>query len=125
MSKTVRITTGNKIEDIDITWSMNAQEEAIGCGCSEIVRARGLVEMFLDDVPNGRVVMLVDESGIVKHRETNRAASDLYGFQEHGFAIAGDVIIGILRGPDFVPLDDMAETEKDRLMKKYTFLQEA
>ena len=63
MAKTVRITTDNRISVLDIPWNLDKWEAAIGADCTEIVRTKRMLDFFGE-----RIVMIVDESGSVKHR---------------------------------------------------------
>ena len=64
------------------------------------------------------VVMIVDESGLIKNRPDNPTASYLYGAEIHGCMIAGDVLFGIQKGPEILPPDD-AEAMKNFLMQQF------
>lgn len=99
MVKTVKITSENLISIVDLPgWSLEDQEKAIGADCTEKVRTQRMHDLFKDSV-----VMLVDESGKVKERPDNLVASLLYGMDQHGCTIAGDIIFGVLRGEDILP----------------------
>ena len=56
----------------------------IGCDWVEIVRPKNL--------PRG-IVMIVDEEGLMKENFINVAGSHLYGTEEHGEVIVGDIMI--------------------------------
>lgn len=64
-----------------------------------------------------------NESGIIKERPFNSAASYLYGADIHGCGIAGDVLFGIQKGPEILPPDDV-EALKGLLMQKFPGLSE-
>ncbi len=118
MAKTVKITTDNHISVVEIPWDVKAQGEAIGTDCTENVKTQRMYELFKD-----YVVMIVDESGLIKNRPDNPAASYLYGADLHGCTIAGDVLFGIQRGPEILPPDD-AEAMKNFLMQQFPGLSE-
>jgi len=99
MIKTVRITSENGISIVDLPgWSLEDQEKVIGADCTEIVRTQRMYDLFKDSV-----VMIVDESGKVKERPDNLVASLLYGADQHGCTIAGDIIFGVLRDANVLP----------------------
>ena len=102
MAKTVKITTDNLISVVEVPWDVEAQGEMIGADCTETVKTQRMYDLFKD-----YVVMIVDESGIIKERPFNSAASYLYGADIHGCGIAGDVLFGIQRGPEILPPDDV------------------
>lgn len=118
MAKTVRVTVDNKIEVLEIPWSLDAKGKAIGADCTETVKTQIMYDLFLD-----RIVMIVDESGAVKDREINPVASFLYGIQNHGVPICGDVLFARQDGPEINPLED-AELVKFFLKDKFPILQE-
>ena len=113
MAKTVKITTDNRISVVEIPWDVEAQGEMIGADCTQ-----RMYELFKD-----YVVMIVDDSGLVKNRPDNPVASYLYGGDLHGCTIAGDVLFGIQRGPEILPPDD-AEAMKNFLMQQFPGLSE-
>lgn len=113
MAKTVKITTDNRISVVEVPWDVEAQGEMIGADCTETVKTRRMYDLFKD-----YVVMIVDESGIIKERPFNSAASYLYGADIHGCGIAGDVLFGIQKGPEILPPDDV-EALKGLLMQKF------
>lgn len=118
MAKTVRVTTDNKIEIMDIPWRTDCQNQAIEAECTEIVKTQIMRDLFKDSI-----VMLVDESGVCKRRPMNRLASWLYGMQVHGCQICGDVIFGRIDGPHLKPLKN-AELVKFFLKDNFEFLEE-
>lgn len=119
MAKTVKITTDNRISVVEVPWDVEAQGEMIGTDCTETVKTQRMYDLFKD-----YVVMIVDESGLIKNRPDNPAASYLYGADIHGCTIAGDVLFGIQRGPEILPPDD-AEAMKSFLMQQFPGLSEA
>ena len=99
MVKTVKITSGNQISVVELPgWGLEEQEREIGADCTETVKTQRMYELFKDTI-----VMIVDESGKVKERPDNLVASLLYGLDQHKCTIAGDIIFGVLRGPDVLP----------------------
>lgn len=118
MAKTVRVTADNKIEVLDIPWSLDAKEKAIGADCTETVKTQIMYDLFKD-----RIVMMVDESGMIKDRPVNRLASWLYGFQNHGYAIHGDVLFARQDGPEINPVEN-AELLKFFLKDHFSYLEE-
>lgn len=118
MAKTVKITADNRISVVEVTWNVEAQGKMIGADCTETVRTQRMYDLFKD-----YVVMIVDESGLLKNRPGNPAASYLYGADIHGHIIAGDVLFGIQRGPEILPPED-AEAMKSFLMKQFPGLSE-
>ena len=107
MAKTVKITTDNKISIVDIPWTAEAKEKAICADCVETVK----------------VVMIVDESGIINNRPFNLAGSFLYGTQYHGAPIVGDILFGLQSGPEILPPEN-PEDIMHLLMMKIPELQE-
>lgn len=119
MVKTVRVTVDNKIEVLELPdWRLETTEKAIGADCTETVKTQIMLDLFKD-----RIVMVVDESGAVKNRPINSAASWLYGLQNHGYAIHGDVIFARQDGPDINPLEN-AELVKLFLKNHFPYLEE-
>lgn len=116
--KTVRITTDDKIKVIDIPWNLEGWENAIGADCTENVYTRIMYQLFLD-----RIIMIVDGSEAAKHRPVNKVASYLYGAQEHGSYICGDVLFARQNGPDTVPLEN-AELVKFFLKDHFRILED-
>lgn len=93
MAKTVKITTNSHISVVEVPWNVEAQGEMIGADCTETVKTQRMYDLLKD-----YVVMIVDESGLIKNRPDNLVASYLYGTDIHGCTIAGDVLFGIQRG---------------------------
>lgn len=118
MAKTVKITTDNCISVVEIPWDVESQGEMIGADCTETVKTQRMYDLFKDCV-----VMIVDESGHIKNRPDNLAASYLYGADIHGYTIAGDVLFGIQKGPEILPPDD-AEAIKNIMMQQFPCLSE-
>lgn len=119
MVKTVKITTDNKISVEELpNWSLGSWGKAIGADCTETVKTQIMYDLFREPV-----VMSVDESGLVKNREVNAVGSFLYGIQNHGTPIVGDIIFGLQNGPDILPLAD-AELVKFFLKDHFPLLEE-
>lgn len=119
MVKTVKITTDNKISVEELpNWSLGSWGKAIGADCTETVKTQIMYDLFREPV-----VMIVDESGLVKNREVNAVGSFLYGIQNHGTPIVGDIIFGLQNGPDILPLAD-AELVKFFLKDHFPLLEE-
>lgn len=119
MVKTVKITTDNKISVEELpNWSLGSWEKAIGADCTETVKTQIMYDLFREPV-----VMIVDESGLVKNREVNAVGSFLYGIQNHGTPIVGDIIFGLQNGPEILPLAD-AELVKIFLKDHFPLLEE-
>lgn len=120
MAKTVKITTDNEIYLVELSkWDIFTMEEAIGARCTEVVKTRRMLDLFQDSI-----VMIVDESGKVNNKPDNLVASILYGADEHGYTIAGDVIFGVRRGPNDLPPEN-PELLKFFLKDHFPMLREA
>lgn len=99
MAKTVKITSKNTIAVVELpSWDVETQGREIGADCTETVKTQRMYDLFKDTI-----VMIVDESGLIKKRLMNPVASYLYGADLHGSIIAGDVLFGVMRGPDILP----------------------
>lgn len=116
MAKTVKITTDNQIKIVDIPWGISDWETAIEADCTELVRTKIMYDLFRE-----HIVMIVDESGAVKEKAVNLVASYLYGSQNHGYCIHGDVLLGLQEGPDTRPLEN-AELVKFFLKENFPVL---
>lgn len=120
MVKAVKITTDNRISVVELpSWSLEAQEKEIGADCTETVKTQIMYNLFQE-----MVVMIVDESGGIKKLPENPVASFLYGVQNHGCPIYGDVLFGVQRGPDILPLEN-PELVKFFLKDHFKVLQDA
>ena len=73
MAKTVKITTNNHISVVEVPWNVEAQGEMIGADCTETVKTQRMYDLFKD-----YVVMIVDESGLIKNRPDNPAVWSRY-----------------------------------------------
>lgn len=120
MAKTVKITTDNKISVVDIPWTREEWYKVIGGGCDivETVKTQRMFGLFRTPI-----LMIIDEEGLIRGQELNLAASLLYGMDEHGWSITGNVIFGVPSGPDICPPED-PETIKKILMEACPFLEE-
>lgn len=105
-------------------------QEAEKAGMSDIDIALGIVTGELEDESEPdeyrdpvHGIMIVDESGLVKNREVNAVGSFLYGIQNHGTPIVGDIIFGLQNGPEILPLAD-AELVKFFLKDHFPLLEE-
>ena len=99
--KTVKITTENRISVVELpSWSLKNREKELHADCIETVKTQRMYELFGD-----MVVMLVDESGLIQNKPLNACASWLYGADQHGSFIVGDVLLGMQRGSDILPPD--------------------
>lgn len=109
----------NKISVEELpNWSLGSWEKAIGADCTETVKTQIMYDLFREPV-----VMIVDESGLVKNREVNAVGSFLYGIQNHGTPIVRDIIFGLQNGPEILPLAD-AELVKFFLKDHFPLLEE-
>ncbi len=114
--KTVKLATDDTISILELpAWNLDEWEKAIGADCTELVKTQLMLDLFGE-----MVVMIVDESGLCKGLPKNSVASFLYGC---GCPVAGDVIFGILDGPDITP-PTSAETLMQTLKFSFRFLKE-
>ena len=115
MAKTVKLTTDNKISVVDIQWDLDGWEKAIDAGCTESVKTQLMLDFFGE-----MVVMIVDESGFDKGLPENPVASFFYGC---GCPIVGNVIFGVMDGPNIKPPED-AGSLLQTLKHTFSFLKE-
>nr|DAN92180.1 MAG TPA: protein of unknown function (DUF3846) [Caudoviricetes sp.] len=117
--KTLKITTDNKISVVDVNFSdFKAIQQAIG-GYFEIVNTQKLRDYF-----KASVVMIVDEEGVIKDLPVNTIGCYFYNTSKHGCPIAGDMILGLLVGPDITGLGDRdAEQWMEKMLKDFPVLQ--
>ena len=117
--KTLKITTDNKISVVDVNFSdFKAIQQAIG-GYFEIVNTQKLRDYF-----KASVVMIVDEGGVIKDLPVNTIGCYFYNTSKHGCPIAGDMILGLLGGPDITGLGDRdAEQWMEKMLKDFEFLE--
>lgn len=85
--KTLKITTDNKISIIDLDFDHKSLREEVG-GYVELVRTQKLLDYF-----KTKVVMIVDEEGLVKNLPVNPMGCYFYDTNKHGNPIVGDVIL--------------------------------
>lgn len=117
--KTIKITADYKISIVDVDFDdYRSIQQAIGCDLFETVKTDLLVDFF-----NQPVMMLVDESGLIKGLKPNAVASYFYGFFEHGQVIVGDVIFAKPMGEDIVAPDDI-KWMKEKLIRTYVHILE-
>lgn len=114
MSKTLKVTTDNKISVIDIDYDdYRSFQKAIG-GYFETVRTRRMYDYF-----GQPMMMLVDEEGLLKELPTNQCGSWMYGTDTHGCRIAGDFVLAVpTEWGDLLPPDNPEEL-KERLIKDF------
>ena len=119
MIKTIKITVENQILVVELPdWSYKEKAKAIGAECHEIVRTQRMYDLFGDSV-----VMIVDDSGFIENKPMNLVASYFYGADEHGYTIAGDILLGVERSPYNFPLSH-PETRKRLLIERFPMLRE-
>ena len=108
--KTLKITTDNKISIIDVDVDDHkALRQAIG-GYVEAVHTGVMHEYF-----KAPVLMLVDEEGLIKNLPVNAVASHFYGYQKHGYVIAGDAIFAISLGEN---MTGFGERDSEQWLEK-------
>lgn len=118
--KTLKITTDNKISIIDLDFDHKSLREEVG-GYVELVRTQKLLDYF-----KTKVVMIVDEEGLVKNLPVNPMGCYFYDTNKHGNLIVGDVILGLLVGfdMDVIGLGDRdAEQWMEKMLKDFPVLQ--
>ena len=117
--KTLKITTDNKISVVDVNFNdFKAIQQAIG-GYFENVKALKLWDYF-----KAPVVMGVDEEGEIKDLPVNTIGCYFYNISRHGCPIAGDMILGLLVGPDITGLGDRdAEQWMEKMLKDFPELE--
>ena len=115
--KTLKITTDNKISIVDLDFDYESLKEEIG-GYFENVKTQKLWDYF-----KAKVVMIVDEEGLLKELPTNLLGCYFYDTDKHGSPIVGDVILGLMIGPDIIGLGDRdAEQWMWKLLNDFPFL---
>lgn len=118
MSKTLKVTTDNTIQVIDVDFDdFRSIQHAVG-GWAESVFTKQISKFF-----GGQVLLLVDEEGRFKGLLLNPAGSWLYGTPVHGYPIVGDFILACIRGEDFVAPDNLEEIKTQ--MMEFFHLKEA
>lgn len=89
-------------------------------GHVELVRTQKLLDYF-----KTKVVMIVDEEGLVKNLPVNPMGCYFYDTNKHGNPIVGDVILGLLVGfdMDVIGLGDRdAEQWMEKMLKDFPIL---
>ena len=100
MVRTIKITTGCRVSVTELLdWDLKERARELDAEFIEIVRTKRMHDLFRNPV-----VMMVDDSGLIRNKPVNPFASFLYA--EYGGIIAGDVLLGIQQGPDILPPDD-------------------
>lgn len=117
--KTLKITTDNKISVVDVNFNdFKAIQQAIG-GYFENVKALKLWDYF-----KAPVVMIVDKEGVIKDLPVNTIGCYFYNISRHGCPIVGDMILGLLVGPDITGLGDRdAEQWMEKMLKDFPELE--
>lgn len=116
--KTIKVTTDNVISVIDVDFDdYHSMQKEIGGGI-EPVKTQILFDYFKQPM-----MMIVDDEGLIKNLPPNPLGCYFYGFMIHGNPIAGDFILAVPVGEDFVGLVD-AELVKRKLMRDFQFLKE-
>ena len=117
--KTLKITTDNKISIIDLDFDHRSLREEVG-GYFETVKTQKLWDYF-----KAKVVMIVDEEGLIKELPANLLGCYFYDTDKHGFPIVGDVILGLMIGPEIIGLGDRdAEQWLEKMLKDFPKLKE-
>lgn len=116
MSKTVKISTDNKVTVVDVPWTVEGYENAVDANCVEFVYTQIMYDFF-----RYPICLIVDESGLIKGKPFNKMASELYGFPVHGNYIAGDVIFGVRDGVDILPPENV-ELLKFYILDNFSYL---
>lgn len=118
--KTVKVTTDNVVSIIDVDFDNYKDiQRAIGGGHFETVHSTRMQAVFEDE----SLIMIVDESGLLKQLPENMLGSVLYGTARHGNPIVGDLIFARIRGEDIIGLDD-AEKLKQYILQLFVGLKE-
>lgn len=96
--KAVRITTDSCIDYVNLKAPIHKSAGEIVGGLVEHVRPRYLQKPYC---------MLCNECGLIDQLPLNPIASLLYGYQDHGHPIAGNVLIIKEEGSEWCGLDDL------------------
>lgn len=116
--KTVKITTNNKVEIIDVDFNdFRSIQRAIN-GSFETVKTQKMWEYFKQPI-----MFIGDEEAHCKGLPINRFGSWLYDTERHGWPIAGDIIFAVPDGENIFGLDN-AEAIKKRLLEDFGYLEE-
>lgn len=115
MKKMIKITTSDEVSVLD--FPVDGPEnhfqkligfyQAIGCNFIEIVRPQYIPSHIID---SQRLVMVVDENGLMNKKDINIIGSLFYGTAKHGSPILGDILVVTEKwtpgGSDLVGLDE-------------------
>lgn len=78
--------------------------ETIGCDCIDIVApygVDGIAKMYNLESIVGKFCLVVDDEGLLKEKpEVNPIASLMYGCDDHGQVLCGNVIVGANKNTD-------------------------
>lgn len=102
--QTIWISTKDRVELMDVYWSLDSWCELLNADCVEFVRTQFMYDIFGMDF-GGMPVMIVDESGYINHKPVNNTASLFYPYG----GIYGNVLLAVQRGEDIYPPDDVFE----------------
>ena len=126
MQKMIKITTSNEVSVLDfpVNDSENCTQkligfyQAIGCNFIEIVRPQYIPSYMIEFQ---RLVMIVDENGLMNDKDINIIGSIFYGTADHGSPIVGDILIVTEEltpeGPDLVGFDEAHAEEIAKLIR--------
>lgn len=123
--KTVKVTTDNIVSIIDVSIidvdfdDYKDIQRAIGGGHFETVHTTRMHAVFEDE----SLIMIVNESGLLKQLPENMLGCVLYRTYEHGYPIVGDLVFARIRGEDIIGLDD-AEKLKQYILQLFVGLKE-
>ena len=108
--KTLKITTDNKISIIDLDFDHRSLREEVG-GYFETLKTQKLWDYF--------------KAGLIKELPANLLGCYFYDTDKHGFPIVGDVILGLMIGPEIIGLGDRdAEQWLEKMLKDFPKLKE-
>ena len=111
--KTIKVTTDNKVSYVDVNFDdCKDIQRAVG-GRFEAVHTKRIASFF-----GPRVILLVDEEGLIKSLPVNQLGCFFYGTMFHGHPIVGDLILAKAVGEDWTAPDDVEEL-MGRLLKTF------
>lgn len=115
MAKTLKITTDNRIQAVDVNFDrLEDIRREIG-GSVERVCTQKLQDYF-----GPGAMMIVDEKGLLKGLPMNPIGSFFYGTVQHGNPIVGDFILAILEhGYWTAPEEKQVEKWKARIKRDF------
>ena len=118
MAKTLKITTDNEIMEIDVDFNdFRSLKKAIG-GYFETFKTIRMRAYF-----GCPMMMLVDEEGLIKGLPTNKCGSWFYGTDEHGYRIAGNLVLGVWdESGDILPPNNLDEL-KAKMIKDFNLVE--